>query len=347
MSEILYAGTRAGMVVLKSQDGDSWEVEAQGLSAWEVPKVAVSVGQPNRIVAGTRGDGVWISEDFGKSWGKPSYGNPEAPGKVRCVTLDSRDPNTIYAGTEPINIFRSRDGAKSWERLASVWDVPSVASIGYPVPTVEPHVREVTQDPHDPDTLYAALQVGYMLKSTDGGDTWRLLDQGLDEDVHTIVIDPKDSNNMYIATGGEGARRGNAAGRAFYRSHDAGENWTPMAMEFPHTYSIPMAIHPTNTTVLYGGMATTIPSGWNRPTGAESVVVRSENGGDIWELVGGALLETSRTCPASIVFDSEDPDHIYIGFQNGEIYASRDAGGSWHKLDVSLPPIANLTMVQA
>jgi photosystem II stability/assembly factor-like uncharacterized protein len=346
MSVMLYAGTSDGVVVLKSQNGVSWEKESQGLSSWEVPKVAVVPGQPNRIVAGTRGDGVWVSDDFGKAWIKPSRGNRGAPGKVRCVTLDSRDPGTIYAGTEPIDVFRSRDAGKTWECLDSVWEMPTIATIGYPVPYMEPHVREITQSPDNPDTMYVALQVGFMLKTTDAGKTWRLLDKGLDMDVHTIVIDPQDTNKMYIATGGEGARLGQAPGRAFYRSEDAGESWIPMALEYPHYYSIPLALHPKQTGTLYGGMATGDPRDWNRPTGAESMVIRSEDAGVTWETVG-ALDVASKTCPASIVFDPEDPDNVYIGYRNGEIHASHDGGDTWQKVDVDVPPISHITIAHA
>ena len=71
MAAILYMGTSKGVVTYKSQDGRSWKLENQGLQNWEIPKVAVDPSAPNRIFAGTRGDGVWLSEDFGKSWKKP------------------------------------------------------------------------------------------------------------------------------------------------------------------------------------------------------------------------------------------------------------------------------------
>src|SRR5207247_1087474 len=99
-----------------------------------------------------------------------------------------------YAGTEPIDVFVSEDLGASWLRIESVWDDPFVADVTYPVATVEPHVRDITLDPAHPDTIYAALQVGYMLKSTDGGETWKLLNRDLDCDVHTIVVDPSRPN---------------------------------------------------------------------------------------------------------------------------------------------------------
>ena len=145
MASILYLGTDEGVVTLKSEDGRSWKIEHHGLKDWQVPEVAVSPSAPNKVFAGTRGDGVWLSEDFGATWSKPCYGK-RGPGKVRCLTIDPRDPNTLYAGTEPIDVFISRDGAKSWKRLDSVWNVPSVSTITYPVAAVEPHVRDITID---------------------------------------------------------------------------------------------------------------------------------------------------------------------------------------------------------
>ncbi len=168
MASILYVATDEGVVTLKSEDGHSWKQEHHGLKEWAIPEVAVSPNAPNKVFAGTRGDGVWVSEDFGASWKKPCYGK-RGPGKVRCLTFDPRNSNTLYAGTEPIDVFVSHDEAKSWERLDSVWNIPWVSTVTYPVAAVEPHVRDITIDPKDPKTMYVALQVGYMLKTTDGG----------------------------------------------------------------------------------------------------------------------------------------------------------------------------------
>ncbi len=104
MASTLYFGTDEGVVTVTSQDGQSWKVENQGLKNWSVLKA------PNRVFAGTRGDGVWLSEDSGATWKKPCYGKP-GPGKVRCLTIDPHDTNTLYAGTEPIDVFVSRDSA--------------------------------------------------------------------------------------------------------------------------------------------------------------------------------------------------------------------------------------------
>ena len=341
---VLYVGTNEGVVSLKSEDGRQWDVQSQGLKSWAVPQLEVQTSQPNRVFAGTRGDGVWVSEDFGQTWDKPCYGKP-GPGKVRSVAISPRDPDTIYAGTEPIDIFVSHDAARSWERLDSVWDVPTVASVMYPVAVVEPHVRYIAFDPKEPDTMYAALQVGYMLKSTDSGRTWKLLDKGLDADVHTIVVDPVNPDRMYIATGGHDARGGRVQGRALYMSHDGGESWNPTAMEFQQEYSVPLAIHPENPAIVFAGVANGNPGLWSRPTGAESAIIRTRDGGEHWESVNEGL--STKGFADSIVFDEADPDRLYMGLRSGELYASQDGGDSWSMLDVKLSSVSDLHCVRA
>ncbi len=338
MASTLYFGTDEGVVTVTSQDGQSWQVENHGLKDWSVLKAVSVPSAPNRVYAGTRGDGVWLSEDAGKTWIKPCYGKP-GPGKVRCLTIDPHDSNTIYAGTEPIDVFVSRDSAKSWTRLNSLREVPFVETITYPVPTVEPHVRDIAVDPKDSKTIYVALQVGYMLKSTDGGQSWKLLDKGLDADVHTIVIDPTNTNHIFIATGGHDCRQGRSKGRALYMSNDAGHSWNPMGADLSQEYSLPLVMHPKNPKVLYAAMANGQPRQWNRPTGAESVIARTKDGGKSWQKLDGNLSELGRNFAVDIVLDETDPNRIYASLTSGDIYHSKDSGDTWGKLNVSIPKV--------
>jgi photosystem II stability/assembly factor-like uncharacterized protein len=346
MASILYLGTDHGVMTLRNEGGGSWKVEHDGLKEWSVSEVAVVPSTPNRVLAGTRGDGVWFSEDFGKSWKKPCYGK-RGPGKVRCIAFDPKDPALTYAGTEPIDLFVSDDLGKSWERLGSVWDVPWVGTVDYPVKTVEPHVRDIAVDPNDPKKIYIALQVGYMLKSTDGGASWKLLNNELDADVHTIVINPLNPDNLFIATGGHDCRKGTVRGRALYKSQDAGESWTPLALDFSQEYSVPLTMHPQNPNVLYAALANGQPSQWRRPTGAESVVVRSKDGGENWEKLEKGLSDVDRDFADSIVLDETSPECLYAAFRSGRICASEDRGDSWVNLDVNVSSVSDMKCVHA
>src|SRR5579862_4957161 len=151
---IIYAGTDEGVQTLESGDGRSWEIThrspARGLGDWSVEEVAVLPSKPNMVLAGTRGDGVWLSEDFGENWCKPSYAR-RGPGKVRCLALDPRDERRVFAGCEPIDVMVSEDLGKTWQPLESVWEQPTVKHVTYPVAVVEPHVRDITIDSLRPD----------------------------------------------------------------------------------------------------------------------------------------------------------------------------------------------------
>ena len=347
MASILYAATDEGVVTLTSDDGRSWKLANHGLKDWSVQEVAVLPSAPNRVFAGTRGDGVWLSEDFGATWIKPCYGK-RGPGKVRCVTIDPKDANTLYAGTEPIDVFVSHDAGRNWSRFESIWNVPWVQSVTYPVAAVEPHARDIAVDARDPKTLYVALQVGYMMKTVDGGATWQLLDKNLDSDVHTIVIHPHDSKKIFIATGGHDCRKGTAPGRALYSSQDSGATWSPMAAEFKQEYSVPLALHPENPDVLYAAVANGQPGQWRRrSSGAEAYLIRSKDGGKNWQQLDGELAKANQSFVESLAFDSENPSFLYAAQRNGDLFGSDDAGEIWFKFDLKAPQLSDMKAVRA
>jgi photosystem II stability/assembly factor-like uncharacterized protein len=155
--------------------------------------------------------------------------------------------------------------------------------------------------------------------------------------VHTIVINPQNTDTIYIATGGHDCRLGRTKGRALYVSRDAGENWAPMAAEFSQEYSVPLAMHPKDPDVLFSTLAHGQPSQWRRATGAESVVVRSKDGGKSWHKLNGQLSDTSRQFAEAIVIDEANPDRIYAALRTGELYGSQDGGDSWSRLNVTSP----------
>jgi photosystem II stability/assembly factor-like uncharacterized protein len=332
VATILHIGTDEGVVTVRG-GGSSWEADRPALRDWEVQSVSVRPEAPNVVFAGTRGDGVWRSDDAGKSWSKPSYGR-RGPGKVRCITADPADPSTLYAGTEPIDIFVSHDSGATWECLDSVWDVPFVSTIGYPVAVVEPHVRDIAIDPTNPKVMYAALQVGYMVKSTDGGATWKMLDKQVDADVHTIRLNPQDPSRVMVATGGHDYRLGKAPGKALYRSYDGGESWQPTGASLPQEYSVPLAIHPSKPLVAFAGLANGTPGAWRRPTGAEGAIVRTADGGDSWQEVATDVPDGSQRMAIGIAFDPAEPAHVYAAMSDGHVLSSRDGGDSWAQLEV-------------
>lgn len=340
MGTIVHAGTDKGIVTLLADEGAVTEI-GRGLQDWEVATIAVDPQDPNRVFAGTRGDGVWLSEDAGRSWRKPSYGRP-GPGKVRSLAFDPSTPNRLYAGGEPIDLFVTEDQGKNWERLDDLWRNPHVATVGYPSPKTEPHVRHVAVDPSDPDTIYLALQVGYIVKSTDGGRTWNLLDRDLDCDVHTIRIDPRDSRKLMIATGGGDSRKGKTAGRSIYASADGGASWSGLAMDQWQEYSVPLAQSPRDPDLYYCALANGNPGRWDRPEGANSAFIRSRDGGKSWETMNLPGPEATQDYVEGIAFDPAHPERMFAGTKDGVLFQSADAGTTWERVDLRFNEITTL-----
>ena len=150
----------------------------------------------------------------------------------------------IYPRAEWTRVPSPASVGYSQAGLDSVRALPFIDELTFPLPTTEPHVRDITVDPKNPDVLYVALQLGYILKSTDCGRTWTLLDKNLDCDVHVILIDPVTPHRIAVATGGHDSRAGKAPGRAMYFSEDAGASWTPTAMDFTQDESVPLIRDP-------------------------------------------------------------------------------------------------------
>lgn len=348
MATVLYVGGANGVTTLRSDDGDAWERVDAPMPKWSVTALEVVPGQPNVVLAATRGDGVWRSEDFGATWSKPSYGKP-GPGKTRCLAIDAHDPNRVYAGCEPIDIFVSDDLGSNWTLLDSVRNHPWVAGVTYPVLGMEPHVRDIVIDPTDSETIYAALQVGYIMKSTDGGASWVVLDQGLDADVHTIVVDPVDTDHITISTGGDNSRLGTAPGKALYASRDAGKTWVPLAMDYSQEYGVPVTLKPGHPEVAYASLAVGTPSRWGaRDKGADAILVRTKDGGGSWEVADlSRVPDASRSMVFAIEPDPANASHLYAVMSDGAFIRSTDDGESWTPMDLQIKGTSDLKCVSA
>lgn len=347
MGVVIYAGTSRGVIAITEQNGD-WSIgRRRFMPEWAITQLLVrGTGQ---LLASTRGDGVWLQVDrkgegMTGGWEKPCYGRP-GPGKTHAIAIDPEDSDTIYAGTEPLDLWVTHDGGRSWQPLPGLRNVPGVVEMTYPVPMVEPHVRHLAIDPGNRNVLYASLQVGHLAKSTDRGATWKLFDGGIDPDVHTILVHPKNPNQLYAATGGHGSREGLTKGKALYRSENGGETWSPMATEFPEEYSLPLAMHPGDPNVLFSSVAMDPPPFWRRPGGAKARFITSRDGGRSWQQVSMPDAEVGPTFPGAIAFDPADPNDVYMSTDKGALYRSRDSGKSWARVPVDIGKIGDLTEI--
>ena len=226
--------------VWKSDDyGRTWTPIFDHESTQSIGAVAVAPSNPNIIYAASGeglhrpdlsvGNGIYKSTDAGKTWTHLGLRDGQ---QIPALAIDPRNPNKIFAAVlghpygpnEERGLFRSTDGGESWQK-AIYKDENSGAS-------------DVEIDPSNPDVIYASMwearegpwednnevngSGGGLFKSTDGGNTWHPVTNGLPKDLSQIyvAIAPSDSHRLY-------ATLATASGAlAFYRSDDAGENWS-------------------------------------------------------------------------------------------------------------------------
>jgi hypothetical protein len=334
MSKVrILAGTRKGAFILTS-DGkrQKWEVDGPHFAGWEIYHLKGSPVEPNRLYASQTsswfGQIIQRSDDGGRTWFQP--------------------------GTPPGEPTTTPDGMPKGESNKFVYDTSS--GTGKPLTTHQwydgtPHPWEFKRVWHlepsltDPDTVYAGVEDAALFRTTDGGRTWHelagLRGHGTGSQwmpgaggmgLHTILLDEKNRNRMYIAISAAGV----------FRTDDAGQTWRPANRGLVSQF-IPdpttevghcvhrIAMHPSRPDVLF------MQKHWD--------VMRSDNGGESWREISGNL-------PSDFGFvvdvHAHEPETIYVVPIKSDsehyppegklrVYRSRTGGNEWEALTKGLP----------
>ena len=219
----IVAGLTQGGVVVSEDGGQSWESRARGLAEGAVSAIAVAASRPDTLYASVQTDGLWKSEDAGRSW-ILAIDRPWLLDAERDVTaLASVQLATgmggiwIYAGTE-LGLTRVPDCFCRWQDVQAGDAMDALVSgvappSASPLPVGEP-IRSLVSAPSAPETLYAALPSG-VWTSGDAGVTWSRLIAGQALALAVHAVDAR-----LIAAALEGGLK---------TSHDGGVSWSDVA----------------------------------------------------------------------------------------------------------------------
>ena len=116
-------------------------------------------------------------------------------------------------------------------------------------------------------------------------------------------------------------------------------------MDIDREYSIPMVMHPHDPNVLYSSLATGSPGSWRRhEDGAQTIVVRSRDGGASWQPLD-ADRQVILNYAAAIAIDPQEPDNVFLATRKGQLFGSTDAGDTWKSLGVEVPEVSSMQVV--
>ena len=313
----LYAATGDGIVRL-DETGEAWTVEL-ALSGSGAQCLAVDPADPDTVYAGLREGGVQRSVDGGRSWG--DCGLPE-PG-VFSLAVSAAD-GAVYAGTEPSRLFRSEDRGESWHELEALLELPSRPSWSFPPRPWTSHVRWIAPSPHDSELILVGIELGGLMRSTDGGQSWQDHRPGAQPDVHSLAWHPHTPGRAYEAGGG---------GTAL--STDAGETWQPVDEGRDRHYAWSVTVDPDDADCWYVS-ASTGPFAAHGRRDPQAHIYRRRDG-EPWQSLSGGLPEPLPAMPYALVATD---GRLFAGLADGLLWESRDRGDTWTPLQLEGDSVA-------
>jgi photosystem II stability/assembly factor-like uncharacterized protein len=272
--------------------------------------VARDPRQPDFLIGGARGGGVWRSADAGESWKQVDF--PEAD--VFSVSVSPAD-GALYAGCEPSMLFVSRNGGESWRELERLRAIPSAPTWSFPPRPWTSHVRWIAPSPHDAGLLLVGIELGGVMRSEDGGETWSDHRPGAQLDCHSLAWHPTVEGRAYEAAGG---------GAAW--SSDGGATWAAADEGRDRHYTWSVAVDPDDPDRWFVS-ASTGPFAAHGRGSAQAVVYRWEGDGP-WETLDGGLGHPLDAMPYAFAFAD---GQLVMGLSDGTVYTSADRGETWEQ----------------
>jgi photosystem II stability/assembly factor-like uncharacterized protein len=313
----LYAVSERAVAVL--EDGG---VELM-LEGWGARCIAVDPGDPDTLYVGTSDEGIFGSSDGGDGWDRLSGVEHS---RVTALAVSPVD-EALYAGTEPSSLYVSRDGGGSFQELEGMRELPSAPTWSFPPRPWTSHVRAISLSHEDRNVIVAGIELGGVVRSPDGGETWEDQRPGAYADCHSLAAHPAAPQRLYEAAGG-----------GFAESEDFGESWRAADEGMDLRYVWGLAVDAADPNLVYASAAT--GPGRAHGAGFSNAAIYRRRAGGKWERV----LEGLSEFPYALCAEPGAPGVLYAGLGDGSILRSPDSGESWEEV-ARVPGVAALAAV--
>ena len=327
-SDEVWIGTKEGVALItRDGTGSGWKVSRRALTDKHIHAVIIEPIS-GTIFAGASHDSIYASEDGGHTWDRRDNGLTE-PQIYSLASARINGGARIFAGTQPAHLFYSDDLGHNWAELSALRSVDT-SKWSFPAPPYDAHTKHINFHPNDPNTLFISIEVGGLLKSTDGGKTFQAI-PGMDDDVHRSVINPLNPDRIYI-TGGDGT----------YVTSDGGSTWEHWMTTEHEVGAYPdlLVLNPRKPDLVFVGAAQHGPELWSETHFAGSRINKSTDGGKTWKALQGGLPDRLQSAfEAMCLEDWGESFSIFGATAAGQVWASEDGGEHWSEIITGLPPI--------
>jgi photosystem II stability/assembly factor-like uncharacterized protein len=324
---VYYAAAAAGGVFKTVDGGNKWEAVFKNEATASIGAMALAPSNPNLVWVGTGeanirndivdGHGVYFSPDAGHSW--KFMGLADA-GQISSILVNPHDSKVVFVGAlghawapnAERGVFRTDDGGKTWKKVLYVDETTGVA--------------DLVMEPENPQVLYAAMwhvrrypwtlvdggETSAIYRSTDGGDTWKKLAEGLPEGPLgriALAIAPSNPHHLYALIAAEKGM--------LWQSIDMGDHWTAISdrhdVDVRPFYFSKLMISPVDEKKIYF---------------LSYQLMESDDGGKTSHWADHGVHPDHH----AIWIDPTNPDRILQG-NDGGVYLSTDGAKTWRFLD--------------
>ncbi len=303
------------LTLMFSQSGLVWGQEATETTPpvaestpapTEAEKPAPPKFEPGTILRPLDNDSVpWLKDFTWRSVGPTAMG-----GRIVDIAVNPNHEHHVLAASAAGGLWETKNNGTTWQ---NIFNSEGAVSIG-----------DVAFDPQSPTTIWvgtgeannqrSSIQGDGIYKSTDGGKTWQ--HKGLRDSYHIgrVVVDPTDSNTVYVAVAGhlytENEERG------LFKTTDGGETWNKVLFIGPGVGVIDVIVHPTNPQVVVAASYERLRRAWHLDeSGPGSAIHRSEDGGQTWTRVAGEL-PTGEIGRIGLTYFHGDPQIMFATVAN-------------------------------
>jgi len=250
-------------------------------------------------------------------------------GRIVGFAVNPADRAHYFVAVASGGVWKTTNAGTTW---TPVFDNEGSYSIGC-----------VVMDPKNPNVIWVGTgennnqrSVAYgdgVYKSTDGGKTWQNVGLKASEHIGKIVIDPRDSDTVYVAAQGPLWKEG--GDRGLYKTTDGGKTWNRVLSINEHTGVTDVILDPRNPDVLLAASHQRRRHVWTIIHGGPgSALHRSTDGGKSWKKISSGL-PSGELGRIGLAYAPTHPDTIYAIVEavenGGGIHRSTDGGVTWEK----------------